>query len=503
MNEELTSVNWVKNIIKRQEIDKYLVDGVDFINEYAISEQLAKNSDPDPIRIRDILQKSLSVKTLSPDETAALLNVTSEEMWDEVFKTALAVKKKVYDNRIVFFAPLYCSNFCINNCAYCGFREANNREVRRILSMDEIRRETSSVLKEGHKRLILVFGEHQRSDIDYMIDAVKAVYSVQEDAPHSGRPSSIRRVNINAAPMEIAKLKRLKEAGIGTYQVFQETYHHQTYREVHPANTIKGDYQWRLYALHRALDAGLEDVAIGALFGLYDWRFEVMGLLYHTLDLEKRFGFGPHTISFPRMTPASGSDLSSDSPWNVSDEDFKKLVAVLRLSVPNAGIIVTAREKAEIKRSVLKLGCTQTDASTRIGIGAYSDQKTELDLDRKQFTIGDPRNLDEVIQEVVNMGFIASFCTAGYRCGRTGETIMGMLSHCDEGKFCKLNAVLTFREYLSDYASDETRQVGESLIMKEIGEIESLDYFKNKSHLLHKFRTDYSEILGGKRDLYL
>ena len=503
MSEELTTVNWVSSIIKRMEIDKYLVDGEDFINESQIFGKLSDNTNPDASRIREILQKSLSVRTLSPDEAAALLNVTSTELWEEIFQTALQVKKKVYDNRIVFFAPLYCSNFCINNCAYCGFREANNREVRRILTMDEIRLETSSVLQEGHKRLILVFGEHQRSDIDYMTDAVKAVYSVQELAPHSGRPSSIRRVNINAAPMEIAKLRRLKDSGIGTYQVFQETYHHKTYREVHPANTVKGDYQWRLYALHRALDAGLEDVAIGALFGLYDWRFEVMGLLYHTLDLEKRFGFGPHTISFPRMTPASGSDLSSHSRWNVSDEDFKKLVAVLRLSVPNAGIIVTAREKAEIKRSVLKLGCTQTDASTRIGIGAYSDQKTELDLDRKQFTIGDPRNLDEVIQEVTKMGFIASFCTAGYRCGRTGETIMGMLSHCDEGKFCKLNAVLTFREYLSDYASDETRQLGEPLIMKEIDEIESLDYFKNKPHLLQKFRTDYSEILGGKRDLYL
>lgn len=503
MEKELTTGKWTKSIIIQKEIDRYLVKGKDFINETEIFDRLSGNVNPSQEQIRDILQKSLSVQTLSPDQAAALLNVTSPELWEEIFQTALEVKKKVYDNRIVFFAPLYCSNFCINNCAYCGFREANNREVRRILTTDEIRRETSSVLKEGHKRLILVFGEHQCSDVDYMAAAVKAVYSVEEPALQSGRPSSIRRVNINAAPMEIAKLKILKEAGIGTYQVFQETYHHKTYHAVHPANTIKGDYQWRLYALHRAMDAGLDDVAIGALFGLYDWRFEVMGLLYHTLDLERQFGVGPHTISFPRMTPASGSTLSANSPWNVSDSDFKKLVAVLRLSVPTAGMIVTAREKAEIKREVLQLGCTQTDASTRIGIGAYSDQKSEGDLDKKQFTIGDPRDLDEVIREVLRMGYIASFCTAGYRCGRTGETIMGMLSHCDEGKFCKLNAVLTFREYLSDYASNETREIGESLIMKEIGEIESLDYFKNKPHLLHKFRSDYSEILGGKRDLYL
>jgi len=503
MEHDLTTSSWVKSVIVQKEIDKYLIGGMDFINEKEIQNQLTINVNPSDGLIRDILQKSLSVKTLAPQETAALLNVTSPEMWEEIFEKALEVKKKVYDNRIVFFAPLYCSNLCVNNCAYCGFREANSNEVRRILTMDEIRSETASVLKEGHKRLILVFGEHQRSDVDYMAAAVKAVYSVQEVASRSGRPSSIRRVNINAAPMEIARLKILKEAGIGTYQVFQETYHHPTYREVHPLNTIKGDYQWRLYALHRAMDAGLDDVAIGALFGLYDWRFEVMGLLYHSLDLERQFGVGPHTISFPRMTPASGSSLSSHSAWHVSDFDFKKLVAVLRLSVPTAGMIVTAREKSEIKKEVLQLGCTQTDASTRIGIGAYSDQKNGNDRNSEQFTIGDPRDLDEVILEVAKMGFIASFCTAGYRCGRTGETIMGMLSHCDEGKFCKLNAVLTFREYLSDYASEETREIGEALIIKEIGEIESSDYFKNKPHLLQKFRHDYSEILGGKRDLYL
>ena len=502
MNTNLSG-EWAKSVIVRNEIDKYLIDGKDFINNRIIFDNLENSKNPDPGKIRDILQKSLSIKTLAPDETATLLNVTSSEIWEEINQTALEVKKKVYDNRIVFFAPLYCSNLCVNNCAYCGFREANHHEVRRILTIDEIRGETISVVREGHKRLILVFGEHQQSDIDYMVSAVKAVYSVNEKATVSGHPSSVRRVNINAAPMEIAKLKKLKDSGIGTYQVFQETYHRETYHNVHPSNTLKGDYQWRLYALHRAMDAGIDDVAIGALFGLYDWRFEVMGLLYHTLDLEKQFGIGPHTISFPRMTPALGSSLSAESPFRVSDENFKKLVAVLRLSVPTAGMIVTAREKAAIKREVLQLGCTQTDASTRIGIGAYSDQKSVTNFDKEQFTIGDPRDLDAVIREVAGLGFISSFCTAGYRCGRTGETIMGMLSHCEEGKFCKLNAVLTFREYLTDYASNETREIGEPLIAKEIGEIESLDYFRNKPHLLQKFRNVYNEILEGKRDLFL
>jgi len=495
--------SWKKGIINKEEIDKYLVNGKDYINDRSIFSELEKQADPDPILIRDILQKSLSIKTLEPNETAALLNVKDPELWLEINQAALEVKKKVYDNRIVFFAPLYCANYCVNNWAYCGFREAKSKEVRRILTLDEVRNETTSVLREGHKRLILVFGEHPSTDVDYMVDCIKAVYSVNETAPKSGKPTNIRRVNINAAPMEMAKLKKLKEAGIGTYQVFQETYHRETFSSVHPANTLKGNYRWRLYALHRAIEAGLDDVAIGALFGLYDWKFEVMGLLHHTLDLERQFGIGPHTISFPRMTPASGSWLSNNSEYFVSDENMKRLVAVLRLSVPTAGLIVTAREKAEIKKEILQLGCTQTDASTRIGIGAYSDQKKEFNQEMEQFTIGDPRDLDEVIQEVGKLGYISSFCTAGYRCGRTGETIMGMLSHCEESKFCKLNAVLTYREYLNDYASPATKAIGEALIQKELSEIENSDYFHNKPHLLNRFRTDYAEILNGKRDLYI
>ncbi len=495
--------DWKEGIINNAEIDKYLVKGKDFIDNDAVLSALDRNKQPDQKFVRDILQKSLSIVTLNPDETAALLQVKDPELWEEINQTALEVKKKVYDNRIVFFAPLYCANHCVNNCAYCGFREANSLEKRRILSMEEVKKETISVLREGHKRLILVFGEHPSTDVDYMVDCINTVYSVQEIAPRSGQPTNIRRVNINAAPMEMAKLKKLKEAGIGTYQVFQETYHRETFEKVHPANTLKGNYRWRLYALHRAMEAGLDDVAIGALFGLYDWKFEMMGLLQHTLDLERQFGVGPHTISFPRMTPALGSWLSDHSDYIVSDLNFKKLVAVLRLAVPTAGLIVTAREKADIKREVLQLGCTQTDASTRIGIGAYSDQQSDVKNDQEQFTIGDPRDLDDVIQEVAKLGYISSFCTAGYRCGRTGETIMGMLSHCVESKFCKLNAVLTYREYLNDYASPSTKAIGEEVIARELAEIEDNAYFLNKPHLLSRFRQDYGAILTGKRDLYL
>jgi 2-iminoacetate synthase len=492
--------NWISQVIKQEEIDKYLINGKDFIDEDFIRQNLSKNKNPDKQLIKDILNKSLDIKRLEPEETAALLNVSDPELWEEIYTTALEVKKRVYNNRIVFFAPLYCSNLCVNNCLYCGFREKNEEEKRRVLSMDEIRRETEAVIDEGHKRIIVVFGEHPKTDAEYMANAIRTIYSVERQARTS--KGNIRRVNVNAAPMSIEELKKLWEAGIGTYQVFQETYHKQTYADMHPANTIKGNYRWRLYALHRAMDAGIDDVAIGALFGLHDWRFEVMGLLHHAIDLETRFGIGPHTISFPRMTPAIGSQVSTGSEYLVSDADFKKLVAVLRLSVPYAGLIVTARETAQMRREAISVGCTQTDASTKIGIGAYSERYTQQEKERQQFLLGDTRSLDEVVRELAEKGIITSFCTAGYRCGRTGDKIMGLLKGCTEGKFCKLNAVLTFREYLDDYASPETKKIGEQLILKEIEETRNVPFF-TKHRLLNTFDTYYKEIQDGKRDIYI
>ncbi|HOO85637.1 MAG TPA: [FeFe] hydrogenase H-cluster radical SAM maturase HydG, partial [Prolixibacteraceae bacterium] len=356
----MTVKSWIKAAIKPEENEKYLSNGNDFINEEELLKALKNNTSTTKDEIRRIIAKSKNIEALSIDETAKLIHVTDPGLWDEINQAALEIKRKVYDNRIVFFAPLYCSNLCVNNCAYCGFRSENNDEVRRILSIDEVVKETESVLDTGHKRLIMVYGEHPKSDINYMVDTIKAVYSVERKAPVSGRVTSIRRVNINAAPMCIADLKKMKEAGIGTYQVFQETYHKATYAEVHPPRTIKGNYQWRLYALHRAQEAGIDDVAIGALFGLYDWRFEVLGLVAHAAELEKQFGVGPHTVSVPRLTPAAGSLLSTKSKYLVNDEDFKKVVAVLRLALPYPGLIITAREKPELKREIIKLGCTQT-----------------------------------------------------------------------------------------------------------------------------------------------
>ncbi len=470
--------------------------GMDFISEYEISRHLEGNRNPSRQQIRDIIQKALTIERLEPQETAALLNVTDPDLWQEIFNAAGKIKKAVYDNRIVTFAPLYCGSYCVNNCLYCAFRKSNHEELRRVLSMDEIKRETEVLAGEiGHKRLIAVFGEHPATDAGYMVAVLRSIYSVK--VPTKTGYSNIRRVNINGAPLSIEEFRMIKVAGIGTYQIFQETYHHVTYAKVHPIETVKADYAWRLYALHRAQEAGIDDVAIGVLFGLYDWKFEVMGLLYHAIDLEKHFGVGPHTISFPRLEPAANTPLAENSKYKVSDEDFKKLVAVLRLSIPYAGMILTARESAEIRRQVIPLGITQIDASTKIGIGAYSDRYSEQELKNQQFLIGDPRSLDEVIRELADTGYITSFCTAGYRCSRTGKCIMDLLKSGKERWFCKVNAVLTYKEWLNDFASPETKAKGEAIIKKEIEEIKT-----QVPTIYPQFAAMYDRIQKGERDLY-
>ncbi len=495
--------DWCDSVIKQDEIDKFLLEGKDFIDEDKIWKQIDDGANPSEEEILAIIDKSLSIQTLTPNETAKLINLKDEKLWKKIYKAAGEIKRKVYDNRVVFFAPLYAANLCVNNCAYCGFRSDNCQETRKILTMDEVKNETAAVVDEGHKRLILVFGEHPKSDINYIVDTVKTIYSVKRKTPKGNGENAIRRVNINAAPMCIADLKKLKASGIGTYQVFQETYHKETYAKLHPANTIKGNYRWRLYAMHRAMDAGIDDMAIGALFGLYDWRFEVMGLVYHALDLERQTGIGPHTISFPRLKEALGAEMSKNSKYLVSDEDFKKIVAILRLSVPYTGMIVTAREPEHIRKEMIQIGCTQTDASSKIGVGAYSaSQLQEENPDKVQFTLGDQASLDYTVGEYAKMGYISSFCTAGYRCGRTGDKIMGLLRSCTEGKFCKLNAVLTFREFLDDYASEETKKAGEAVIAKEIEEIKKTPFFQ-EHNLLELFLKNYEETAKGNRDIYL
>jgi len=492
-----TEKEWMSQAIKGDEITRYLVKGKDFIDDDEIWKKLEENKNPERRKIRDILEKSLAVQTLNPDETAALLNVDDEDLLQEMYETAVTIKKKVYDNRIITFAPVYCSNLCVNNCLYCSFRRENTVQKRRRLSLEEVRKEAEVLAGTiGHKRVIAVYGEHPSSDIRYMADTIRTMYDVTMKTKNG--IGQIRRVNVNAAPMSIHDLKILRDVGVGTFQVFQETYHRRTYQQVHPQGTIKSNYRWRLYCHHRALEAGVDDVATGVLFGLYDWRFEMMGLLYHALDLERQFGgIGPHTVSFPRLEPAANTPFVNETSYTVSDRNFKKLVAIIRLTLPYTGMIITARESARMRREIIPVGCTQTDASTRIGIGAYSDRYTEQEAERQQFILGDTRSLDEVIGEFAGMGLITSFCTAGYRCGRTGEHIMKLLRTGTEAKYCKLNAVLTYREWLDDFASEKTKKAGEIIIRKEMEEIR-----KQLPGAYETLVQYYRRIEDGERDLY-
>ena len=491
--------SWMESVIRPEENERFLTNGKDFIDEGKIFGLLNDTASPDPAFIRAVLDKSRSIQRLEPEETAALLQVEDPALIYEMEECAKQVKKKVYDNRIVTFAPLYCSNHCVNSCLYCGFRKDNSGEVRRRLSMDEIKKETEALVKLGHKRLIVVYGEHPMSDPNYMADSIRAIYDVK--VPARRGTGEIRRVNINAAPLSVADYKKIADAGIGTYQIFQETYHHETYARMHPSG-LKADYHWRLYALHRAMDAGIDDLAIGGLFGLYNWKFEVMGLLQHAIDLEKHFGIGPHTVSFPRLNQASGTELPGTSGWKVSDQALRRLITVLRLSIPYSGMILTARETPELRRELIPLGITQIDCSSKIGIGAYNAGEDEQKLDEQQFMLGDIRSLNNVINEFADDNLIMSFCTAGYRCGRTGDKIMDLLKTGAEGKFCKLNAVLTYQEWLDDYADEETRRKGEAVIRKELAEIDADPHF-DKGQLRDSFYGLLDRIRKGERDIYI
>ena len=495
---------WFKERIRVEQIERYLgADGGDFIPDGEIEEKLqcadTIGQAADKIRVREIIAKSLAIQTLSAQETAVLLNVRDSELWSEMEAAAGAIKKAVYDNRIVTFAPLYLSTTCVNSCLYCGLRTGNDSVSRGTLTLDQTRSEVEVLAGQiGHKRLVVVYGEHPESDTDYMASTIEAVYSVNAKIKGGEKNACIRRVNVNASPLSIEDLRVLDKVGIGTYQVFQETYHKKTYGAVHPAPSLKSNYLWRLYCMHRAVEAGVDDVGIGALFGLYDWKFEVMGLLYHAIELESRFGIGPHTISFPRLEPAENTPFVEQSKYTVSDEDFRKAITVIRLAVPYAGMILTARENAQMRKSLIRLGITQTDASSKIGLGAYNRAKGEQqDGTRQQFILGDTRSLDDVVRELALMGSITSFCTAGYRCGRTGECIMDSLRTGAEGKLCKLNAVITFREWLDDFASPQTKELGEKIIRSEIDEVKV-----KVPKVWDTFIDYYNRTAGGERDLY-
>lgn len=450
-------------------------------------EDMLKMAVPNEENVREVIQKSLSKQRLSMRDVALLVNTTEPELIEMIKEGAKTLKEKVYGNRIVLFAPMYIGNKCSNNCQYCGFRSTNKQAVRKTLNEKEIIQNVEALEENGQKRLILVYGEHREYSPEYIAETVRTVYKVKKGN------GEIRRVNVNAAPLDIEGFKTVKDAGIGTYQVFQETYHPETYKRYHPSGK-KSDYNYRLNALDRAFEAGIDDVGIGALFGLYDWRFEVLGLVRHVNHLEACYNVGPHTISFPRLQDAS--DIHIDDKYLVSEEEFVRLIAILRLAVPYTGMILTAREPRHVRNEVLQFGCSQIDAGTKIELGAYAeDFKKSQNLDKEQFLIHDDRSLNDVIEELLENEFLPSFCTACYRNGRTGEHFMEFSVPGFIKRYCTPNAILTLAEYLEDYAPEHTQTKGWHVIEKNI---EQLNGFNRKEELLNRIE----KIKAGERDLY-
>ena len=455
------------------------------IDEGLIARTIEAGKRHDAARVREVLARALELKGLSDADMAVLMGVSDPELLGEVFHTARRVKEDIYGNRLVLFAPLYISNLCGNECVYCAFRARNRNLKRRALSQDEIAREVKHLVEEGHKRILVVAGEsYPHEGFDYILNAIDTVYRT------ASGPGEIRRVNVNIAPLTLDEFRRLKAKQIGTYQIFQETYHRETYAKVHLGGK-KRDFDWRVNAPDRAMEAGIDDVGIGVLFGLFDWRFEILALVQHIRHLENRFGVGPHTISVPRMEPATGSDVASHPPHPVSDIDFRKIVAILRLAVPYTGIIMSTRETADIRRETFALGVSQISAGSRTNPGGYSEEEAE---DSGQFCLGDHRSLDEVIRDVAALGYVPSFCTACYRLGRTGRDFMDLAKPGEIKEHCSPNALATFQEYLQDYASAETRSAGESTIAAALAAMEP------------ELRARAEKMVGlvkdGKRDVY-
>lgn len=446
------------------------------------------NTKPSRERIKDVISKSLDKNRLTMEETACLINASDPDLVEMIKEGARTLKEKVYGKRIVLFAPLYVGNKCINNCSYCGFRTSNKEAVRTTLSDQELIEEVEALEDTGQKRLILVYGEHRDYSPEFIAHTVRIVYSVKKGN------GEIRRVNINAAPLEIDGFRIVKDSGIGTYQIFQETYHPEMYKRYHLGG-VKRNFEYRLTALDRAQEAGIDDVGIGALFGLYDWRYEVLGLVRHTNHFEAVYNVGPHTISFPRIQLASAMQM--DESFTVKDEDFVRLVAILRLAVPYTGMILTAREKAEIRKEVMRYGVSQIDGGTKLELGGYhEDGKPQAqNLDKEQFFINDSRSLNEIIDELLQNGYLPSFCTSCYRTGRTGEHFMEFSVPGFIKRYCSPNAILTLAEYLEDYASPETKVSGYSVIDQNIRE---LARFQNVDELVNRV----GKIKEGVRDLY-
>lgn len=457
-----------------------------FINHEYIERILEEAKKATREDIKAVLEKAKKREGLSYEDIAVLLQVEEKEDLNEIFKLAGEIKDSIYGKRIVIFAPLYVSDYCVNNCVYCGYKRENDF-CRRKLNMEEVSEEVKILEKMGHKRLALELGEDPvNAPIDYVLECLKTIYETQSDN------GEIRRVNVNIAATTVENYRKLKGAKIGTYILFQETYHKPSYDIMHP-KSLKGDYEYHLTAFDRAMEAGIDDVGAGVLFGLADPKFEVLGLMMHNKHLEDKYGVGFHTISMPRLKPASGVTLEK-FPHLVDDEMFKKLVAIIRIAVPFTGIIMSTRETSEMRRELLRYGVSQISAGSSTGVGGYKDR--EEGKEALQFKTSDDRTPLEVIKSVLDDGYIPSYCTACYRKGRTGERFMKLAKSGEIQNVCEPNAMTTLLEFAIDYGDKEILEKAEEVIKTEKERIKRQDI----KDLLEK---NLERLKAGERDLYL
>lgn len=440
-------------------------NATEFIDDKEVRDAIAYADDHknDVELIDQILEKAKKRKGLNYREASVLLACENEEKNKEILELAKQIKKDFYGNRIVLFAPLYLSNYCINGCLYCPYHAKNKHISRKKLTQEEIKKEIIALQDMGHKRLSLEAGEDPvHNPIEYILESIKTIYDTTHDR------GVIRRVNVNIAAETVENFKKLHDAGIGTYVLFQETYNKERYEELHPSGP-KSNYRWHTEAMDRAMEAGIDDVGIGALFGLDLYRYEFVGLLMHADHLEQVFGVGPHTISVPRVKKAE--DIDPDAFDNGIDDDvFVKIIACLRIAVPYTGMIISTRENKEVRRKALGAGISQISGGSRTSVGGY-EKEEDKDDNSAQFDVSDQRTLDEVVLWLMEIGYIPSFCTACYRAGRTGDRFMSLCKSGQIQNCCHPNALLTLEEYLLDYAKPKTRQVGQKLIREEVNNI--------------------------------
>ncbi|MBO3341405.1 [FeFe] hydrogenase H-cluster radical SAM maturase HydG [Clostridium perfringens] len=466
--------------------EKY--NALDFIKNDEINSLIAKGKGlvSDKELVREIIEKSKSAEGLTPEETAVLLNLEDKELIEEMFKAARQVKEKLYGKRLVVFAPLYVSNYCVNNCTYCGYKHCNDELKRKKLNKEQLIEEVKVLESLGHKRIALEAGEDPvNAPLDYILDCIKSIYSIKFDN------GSIRRINVNIAATSVEDYKRLKDAEIGTYILFQETYHKPTYERLHVSGP-KHNYNYHTTAMHRAREAGIDDIGMGVLYGLYDYKYETLAMLMHAMDLEETTGVGPHTLSVPRIRPAENVSLEN-YPYLVDDEDFKKIVAILRLAVPYAGLILSTREEPGLRDEIIALGVSQVSTGSCTCVGGYSEAYSDPE-EKPQFEVGDHRSPVEMIESLMEAGYIPSYCTACYREGRTGERFMDIVKSGELYKICEANALITLKEFIDDYGTDRTREIGDKLIKKSIDEIDNESFRKSVEEKINK-------ISNGTRDL--